>query len=372
MTRDSGLWTVGPAVPAGPTAALIEVAGAVLAWRIDDPAGLDAVTVTFTDIAEAEWLWRVVGEHGHVALLAAAEGVEGADGSDALDVSGVQLSADTLAPLRRLAVGHWLRRWWPASARDGIAALDQAVLDGEIALLTTSAQEFLGDDTFDSDVAELIEPHRAALAALVREGDPRVGELATACLELADEFGVGPLVVAAIPSERRRDDYALAAGATRRTGESIAGGVDSVDWTAVPPGLFDAADRTIEWTIQATGAAPVAAVRVAPAGAGAAGSGGIEGIEVRLRSGAIVADGTLTADGRATLPLRGAGGQAITEDLAWGHDWAATAVGVGADVPVADDAATVRDRVREIARARLARPGDDAFLAEVLASESDY
>lgn len=369
MTRDSGLWTVGPTVPAGPTAALIEVAGAVLAWRIDDRAGPDAVTVTFTDIAEAEWLWRVVGEYGHVALLA---GAEGAGGADALDVSGVQLSADALRPLRRLAVGHWLRRWWPASARDGIAALDQAVLDGEIALLTTGAQEFLGEDSFDSDVAELIEPHRAALAALVREGDPRVGELAMACSELADEFGVGRPVVAASTSERRRDDYALAAGTTRRKGESIASGIASVDWNAVPPGLFDAADRTIEWTIQANGAAPVAAVRVAPAGASAAGPGGIEGIEVRLRSGAIVADGTLTADGRATLPLRGTGGQAITEDFAWGHDWAATSVGVGADVPVADDAAMVRDRVREIARARLARPGDDAFLAEVLASESDY
>jgi hypothetical protein len=31
-----------------------------------------------------------------------------------------------------------------------------------------------------------------------------------------------------------------------------------------------------------------------------------------------------------------------------------------------------RDRVRQFARARLAAPADDAFLAEIVAAESDY
>jgi hypothetical protein len=32
----------------------------------------------------------------------------------------------------------------------------------------------------------------------------------------------------------------------------------------------------------------------------------------------------------------------------------------------------IRQRVRAFARARLARPGSDAFLAEIVAAESDY
>ena len=50
-------------------------------------------------------------------------------------------------------VGHWLRRWWPASHRDGIAGLDDALLDVEVAVLTAGAQGFFADDTLDSDVA---------------------------------------------------------------------------------------------------------------------------------------------------------------------------------------------------------------------------
>jgi hypothetical protein len=44
-------------------------------------------------------------------------------------------------------------------------------------------------------------------------------------------------------------------------------------------------------------------------------------------------------------------------------------VTIGADV---GESPQVRQRVRTFARARLARPGPDAFLAELLAAESDY
>ena len=44
-------------------------------------------------------------------------------------------------------------------------------------------------------------------------------------------------------------------------------------------------------------------------------------------------------------------------------------VSVGVQV---DESQQVRDRVRAFARARLSRPGADAFLAEILAAESDY
>jgi hypothetical protein len=59
----------------------------------------------------------------------------------------------------------------------------------------------------------------------------------------------------------------------------------------------------------------------------------------------------------------------VTESAAWDHDWRSTAVTVGADVR---ESPQTRERIREFARARLRGPGRDAFLAEVLAAESDY
>ena len=86
------------------------------------------------------------------------------DGSQTIELSGVGVLPGSVDRLRRLALGHWLRRWWPASHRDGIAALDAALLDAEIALLTAAAQDFFADDTFDSDVAGLLRrmPPRSA------------------------------------------------------------------------------------------------------------------------------------------------------------------------------------------------------------------
>lgn len=359
FSREAGLWTTGPAVPAGPAAAVLELGGAVLAWTVDDPAA--PVTMTLTDVAEADWLWRVVGEDGHVALLAAIDRAD-ARGAAELDVSTVGPVTDALSALRRLAVGHWLRRWWPASARAGIVALDSAVLDGEVALLTVAAQDYFAEDTFDSGVADLLRPHLPALTALVQSGDPRAGELAAACLELADDVGAAQGTVVAATTAGRRDDYALAAGGTTgpRTREPVARGVDSVNWAAVPPGLFDAADGTVDWTIDVSDGTPAVTVRVAASAA-------VDGIAVRLRSGSLAAAGELSSDGRATLALA-----SMTEDQAWGHDWSATTISVGADVAVPSDAADTRNRLRDFARARLARPGTDAFLAEVLASEADY
>jgi hypothetical protein len=367
FVADSGLWSAGPTVAAAPVVAVLELNGAVLAWTVDDPSG--AARITFTDVPAAEWLWRVVGEAGHVAVLAAlGDGV--ADDGRVVDVTGVETSPDALAPLRRLAIGHWLRRWWPASARDGIVALDSAVLDGEIALLTTAAQDYFAEETFDSDVTELLRWHGASLVAGAHGDDPRVAELVAACSELADELGVVEWSNRVVPvgeSQRRRDDYALAAGPEPvRSGTlAIARGVGSVNWTAVPPGLFDAADQTVDWAIEMAGSAAVAAVRVGTTAPAA-------GVSVRLRSGSVSGAGVLDADGRATLPLVGAEQQPVTETQAWDHDWPTTAVTIGADVDDSDDAARARERIRAFARARLAHPGPDAFLAEILAAESDY
>ncbi len=178
FVADSGLWSTGPTVAAAPAVAVLELSGAVLAWTVDEPSRARAAThITFTDVTAAEWLWRVVGAAGHVAVArrAGRRHASKTGGPSTSRASNRRRTA--LAPLRRLAVGHWLRRWWPASSRDGIVALDAAVLDGEIALLTVAAQDFFGEDTLDSDVAELLRPHRASLVAGAHGEDPRVAEL---------------------------------------------------------------------------------------------------------------------------------------------------------------------------------------------------
>jgi hypothetical protein len=363
VVADSGAWIVGPPVADPPAVAVLEVSGAVLAWTVDDPGGATSTRMTVTDAAAADWLWRVVGPAGHAAI---ASGVEPAD---------VEFLPEAVNPLRRLAVGHWLRRWWPESSRDGIVRLDRALLDGELALLTNAAEEYFTEDTLDSHVEELLAPHRAALLALEQGGDPRVVEMVRACARLADETGAWPLAEKSVSQADstigRRDDYALAAGADRDGGTgAIAGGTDSVDWVAVPPGIFDAADATIDWSVESVDASLVATVRV-----GMTGETSARGIEVRLRSGTVSAAGVLDTNGTAALTLVSGAGLPISENQAWDHDWSATTVAVGpnrSDVPGAADPREIRRRVRGFAKTRLARPGPDAFLAEIVAAESDY
>jgi len=364
LVADSGLWSTGPLVAPAPLVAVLEVSGAVMSWTVDDPAG--AARITFTDLSRADWLWRVLGESGHSAVAGALDG-RTAQAPTTIELSGVSLLPGSVDPLRRLAVGHWLRRWWPTSHRDGIAALDGALLDAEIALLTARAQDFFTDDTLDSDVAGLLRPHRAALGGLVQGGDPRVLELVREATELADDVGValgdpGHVTV----GTGRRDDYALAAGADsgRRSPGAIASGVRSVSWGAVPPGIFDAAENTVEWRIEAADAGAKAIVAVELLGSDPASA-----IAVRLRSGTIGGDGVLDADGRATFSVVDAQVQAITESTAWNHDWRETTVAIGADV---EESPQTRERIRDFARARLNRLAGDAYLAEVLAAESDY
>ncbi|SPM30035.1 hypothetical protein [Mycobacterium terramassiliense] len=383
LVADSGLWTTGAAPVETPLAVVLEVSGAVLSWTIDDPPGDAGTRIAFTDLARADWLWRVLGESGHVALVSAVDGA--ADRPHGIELAGVEIVPGSVAPLRRLAVGHWLRRWWPVSRVDGIAGLDRALLDVEVALLTSGAEGFFTDDTLDSDVEELLAPHALALIAHARGGDPRVVDMVRAGAGLADEVGVDgagwaqllallddpDLAPAGEPMRPggRRDDYALAAGtgAGPRDAAPIARGVASVSWSAVPPGIFDAGENTVDWSVEVAGAEVVAVVR-----AGVIGPGPATGIAVHLRSGAISGSGALDADGDATLALVDRERRPVTESAAWAHDWSATSVIVGADVSGGIETRDTRDRVRRWARARLDRPPHDAFLAEILAAESDY
>ena len=359
LVADSGLWSTGPPVAAGPLVAVLEVSGAVLAWSIDESG---PASITFTDLARADWLWRVLGEPGHSALAAAVNERLPHD-AQTIDVNGVAVLPGSVDQLRRLALGHWMRRWWPVSQRDGIAALDGALVDAEIALLTAAAQHFFADDTIDSDVAGLLAPHTAALNAHVQGGDPRVVELVRAASELTDDVGI---VLAEPAPTRRRDDYALAAGADRgqRAAGAIARGTESIRWAGVPPAVFDAAENTIEWVVEA--ATPVANVVV---DVQLSGDDSPSGIPVRLRSGLLSGAAVLDDRGQARFGLIDDQRQPVAESTAWNHDWEGTEVTVGADV---DESPETRLRVRDFARARLAAPAGDAYLAEILAAESDY
>ncbi|MDT5004158.1 MAG: hypothetical protein QOJ24_1334 [Mycobacterium sp.] len=359
LVADSGLWSTGPPVAPGPLVAVLEVSGAVLAWSIDDSG---AASITFTDLARADWLWRVLGEPGHSAPAAAVNERLPHD-AQTIDVNGVAVLPGSVDQLRRLALGHWMRRWWPASHRDGIAALDGALVDAEIALLTAAAQHFFADDTIDSDVAGLLAPHTAALNAHVQGGDPRVVELVRAASELTDDVGI--VLVEPAPT-RRRDDYALAAGADRRqrAAGAIARGTDSIRWAGVPPAVFDAAENTIEWVVEAATPGANAVVDVELSGGDSP-----SGIPVRLRSGVLSGAAVLDDRGQAMFGLIDDQRQPVAESTAWNHDWEGTSVTVGADV---DESPETRLRVRDFARARLAAPVGDAYLAEILAAESDY
>lgn len=363
LVTDHGLWGTAPPTAASPLTAVLEVSGAVLTWTLDpadDPAGLQ---VTFTDVTRADWLWRVVGDAGHVALNTALQHRPEADGP--IELSDVEIAEHAVAPLRRIALGHWLRRWWPESRIDGIVGLDRAVLDAELALLTTAAEDYFTDDTIDSDPTELLVPHLDELAFRARLGDPRVVELARRCADLADDLGIGGVPEAEHTVPARRDDYALVAGDHGGTPPgAVAAGSDPIAWSAVPPGVFDATERTVEWSVHTTGAETVAQVRTALLGAAPA-----AGILVRVDSGTVRGAGVLDAVGRAALPLLDATGAALPEVAAWNHDWSATTVTIGAETA---ESAADRDWIRRYVRARLSTQADDAFLAEILAAESDY
>lgn len=347
-----------------PAVAVLEVAGAVLEWTVDDASGVDATTITFTDIAAADWLWRLIGAAGHAALVNQIGATAVQDGVT-VDLPGLVPSVESLAALRHLAVGHWLRRWWPASVRDGIGSLDRALLDAEIAVATADLQEYFSEDTLDSDVAGLLAPHGRALADILRVGDPRATALVRALVELADDADLGGWSKgpsAQDVSVSSHDDYALAAGGLAVVGNDvIARGVSTVCWTAVPPAVFDAADDTVEWSVQWSPAEVVARIAVATIGSA-------DGVPLRFAAGPITGRGVLDAGGGATLQLVGADGP-VTEDQAWAHHWGAAAVSVGADVTETPE---VRRRIRDWARSRLSAPGPDSYLAELLAGEADY
>ncbi|MBA0046042.1 hypothetical protein [Mycobacteroides sp. LB1] len=357
LANESGLWATGPPPAPIPAVAVLEVSGAVLSWPVDDPS--HPPVLAFTDPARADWMWRILGEAGHVAVV---EALRDRDRTEVIELPSVSVLSGSADSLRRLALGHWLRRWWPASRRDGITALDPAVLDAELAVLTAAAEDYFTDDTLDADVVGLLAPHGAALGSY---RDPRVDALVARCRDLADELGVRWDSQGS--GAARREDYALAAGLgdePRSPGTIAAGGV-TIAWSDVPPAIFDAAEHNLDWAVVTEDATVTVQVRAAVSGPDSA-----AGIPVSLRCGAFHGAGLLDAEGGAVLPVLDADGRPAEEAQAWNADWSATRVGVGGGG--AAESSELRDRVRAFACARLATPAADAFLAELLAAESDY
>ena len=168
------------------------------------------------------------------------------------------------------------------------------MLDAEIALLTSAAQDFFADDTFDSDVSGLlVRPHSVALNALVRAGDPRVVELVARRAELTDDVGVDLAEPwRAVRAAARRLCACGGGRSGQRNSGAIARGTGSINWAAVPPGIFDAAEDTVDWRIEAPASSRSALSQVELLGPGSP-----AGVAVRLRSADFGGAGVLDVAG---------------------------------------------------------------------------
>jgi hypothetical protein len=214
-------------------------------------------------------------------------------------------------------------------------------------------------------VAGLLRPHSAALTAHLQGGDLRVIELVRICAELADDVGVAFGEADRVPLHR--DDYALAAGADmgRHGSTAIATGADSVNWGARPGSSTrrrtpsrgasrrpKASRRPLcAWSCRAPGWPPGS-----PCGCGPA-----------PLVAMVCSTPTASRRSRSWREKR-----PVTESAAWDHDWRSTVVTVGVDLKESVESPQTRERIRDFSRARLRGPAGDAFLAEVLAAESDY
>ena len=298
LVADSGLWSTGPLVAptplvrcsksAAPCCPGLSTIAARRCGRSRSPTRLSA-----------DWLWRVLGESGHVALAAALSGRR-PERRRPSKLAGVDVQPGSVDELRRLAIGHWLRRWWPASHRDGIAALDRC------AARCRDRAADRGRARTSSPTTRSIPMWRGCCRRMRRHSAHTSGaeirgvvELVRAASELTDDVGIA----LAEPAEAmpRRDDFALAAGLDGPPEHRWCGGDREQAHSTgpgVPPGVFDAAENTIEWRVVATDAATNAVVGVALSGTASPG-----GVAVRLRSRDFSGAGILDGDGRATFPI---------------------------------------------------------------------
>lgn len=341
---------VAPSGPPTWVTPSVEVAGAILTWDLHDPADIPP-RVQVTSVSDATWLWLLFGEAGHLRIVEAIS-----RGDAEVDVAAVD--ATSIAKLHRLAWGLWIQRWWPTSVVDAIDPLDATVLGVELALLIEDCEQFFNDEAFDSDVETLLDGvTQADIEALALHSDPEVRALYERFVD-SDELDAATSIASGNP-----DDYALVAGLRTgpSAGRSIASGTTSIPWETVPADVFDAAENTVSWTVDAAPDAIVdVVVRLLPDRAAPP-------TDVGVRLGMLAASGPLSADGtvRITLPLSAA--------QAWSADWASASWRIGGIDPTAGRSHRVA--ARELVRRRLS--GADQrdlplFIAERLIVDSDY
>ena len=329
----------------------LEAAGATFTWALDDPPGSGPHLHLWAP-GEADWLWRIIGEQAHADTLAGLTGRR--------DVDAVVSAPAEIGLLHRLAWGHWLRRWWPASVVDGIDPLPSLILDAEVAVLTADCEMYFGDATFDGDPLAVLDAHdEAAIDSLALHPRQDVRDLHRRLLGIdaaAPESGPVP--------SGDQGDYALAAGpgTAAGSGTGIARGWASVPWESVPAHTFDAAENTIAWSVDA--APHVVAditVTLLPGRTAAP-----VPVALSLHDPAFEAQATLSPDGRLPIPLP------LTATEAWGADWSALVVTVGG--VDARDSREQREQVRTLVRERIAGGTGltGLFVAERIVADNAY
>ncbi|WP_134325204.1 hypothetical protein [Cumulibacter soli] len=287
----NGIWTNATDSVAAALTMVIEVDGGLIEWTVDEP---DSARVALLQFDSADWLWQAVGADDYARLLAHPPSpIE------------VEWDSSVIAPLRDLALGHWMRRWWPASARDAIERLDTAVLDAELVVRTAACERFFDTAEFDAELVTLLGSVIAQQRRLdeVAGGDDRVARLLAQCRELADEFGVSSTSEA---YQHYQPEFALAAGndRPRLPRGPIASGTSSLSWSAVPPDVFDAAEDTVAWSVHGDidpegNPLDVSIVaRIAAALAHAPDRDLAEGVAVSFRSGDLIGAGALDRRGQ--------------------------------------------------------------------------
>ncbi|SJM66529.1 hypothetical protein FM112_11845 [Gulosibacter sp. 10] len=330
---------------------VLECAGAVLEWPLD-AAATDPPRISVLDAAEADWLWMLLGEAAHVALL--EEAARLADAAPDARQLPVELDGTLAAELHRLAHARWAASWWPESPADGIPGLDAALLDAEALELAEALEPCLGE-AVDEDRARFERHGPEPYRVYAHSPEPRIAALAAAALGRLEEdapgagaAGGGPAGSGASVREAGgfadADRYALAAGyggGGARLPEGVLSGTAPICWQAVPPGCFDAGESALRWSIEA-GAAPrlALAARLLP-------KADVRGLAVEIRVGD-------AADAAVTAELRADGTAEAALPLAPATVWLLRPEDVHVRIgPAVEEPPAVRARVRAHAEARL-------------------
>ncbi|MFI5536651.1 hypothetical protein ACIA5H_09695 [Nocardia sp. NPDC051900] len=331
IRRRDGLWIIAPDdAPtvvdgaAGVDVLVLEVAGGHLTWSLLSGQTTPAAVLDDLDLAQ-EWIWAVYGPEVAIAL----DETSGSEG----EYTAEPALPDLAARAWRLGYARWAARWWPASTLDGIAPLDEDLLEDEIATLSEE------------------------------------------CDLIVDGADATPEERTAAPALGRAEDYALAAGPATIVAPGalvLARGSAGWDWHRCPPGLLDASERAVSWEV--VRAAGTTIVRVSAVAAPLSPTDIPPHLHPRavIRTQADAADVPLIRDGElwraeSTAPAGAEAGVTV-------HIYV-PGVGVDEQEP---DAATRRARIRDLVTTRLHRadeasgnPADSLLLAEIAAAASD-